>query len=380
MTSTSRGTFPRTDHLIVISQLPPPVHGSTVMTEVFLESVERLGIRWSLVDRRFSLNIGDVGRITIRKAFSALGLVLRLLNAIRLNRDTQVVFFCTTRPVSFFVDWLLSEVLRVFQAPTINYIHTQGYGDLASRNVFFRFMVRRLLGVASQTVCLSPVLYADISNWVSVDTVHFIANTPRNMPTALTETAADPRRVTFLSNFIPGKGVEAFIQIAIQLSGKYPDVIFDVVGAPTDEDQASRLQRLVSVAGIEASVNFAGAVHGEEKWRYLGQSSLLVFPSQLVEAQPLTIVEAFACGTPVVAFKVGGIVDLIDHGETGLLVEPTQEALLRAVDSLLSSPQLLAELGFRAAAEFDRRFSADIYQEQWSRVVSVQHPTGERKK
>lgn len=361
----------KVDHLIVVSQLPPPVHGSTVMTEVFLACLDRLGVEWSLVDRRFSASIDSVGKFTPRKVVAAVGLIGRLLQTIVVKRPTGIVFFCTTRPVSFFVDWLLSEILRLFRIPTINYIHTQGYKDLAEKNAYFRHMVKRLLGVASQTVCLSESLYADIATWVASDTVSFIANTPREVPATSRENPTDSRRVTFLSNFIPGKGIDAFLDIAVSLSSKYPDVIFDVVGASADEGQASRLQKLVDDAGINERVNFAGAVHGDAKWRYLEQSTLLVFPSRLIEAQPLTIIEAFACGTPVVAFKVGGIVDLIVDGQTGLLVEPATGAMLRAVDSLLSAPDLLALYGRQAASEFSSRFASEIYEAQWSRVLSV---------
>lgn len=359
-------------HLLVISQLPPPVHGSTVMTQVFLESLDRLDVRWTLVDRRFSASIDAVGKVTLRKALAAVGLIGRLMQAITRTHPTGLVFFCTTRPVSFFVDWLLSEVIRLSRVPAINYIHTQGYRDLAGRNKFFALMVKRMLGLASQTVCLSPSLYADIAPWVAAEKVSFIANTPPGIPAELGERTAAPRRVTFLSNFIPGKGIDTFLEVAIGLSAQHADVVFDVVGASTDEDQSKRLRQVVHDAGLSERFNFAGAVHGDEKWNYLRQSALLVFPSQLIEAQPLTIIEAFACGTPVAAYKVGGIVDLVVDGQTGVLVEPlSSSAMLRAVDQLLSSPGLLADYGRRAAAEFSQRFSGETYQGQWAKVLSI---------
>ena len=94
------------------------------------------------------------------------------------------------------------------------------------------------------------------------------------------------------------------------------------------------------------------------------------FPSRLIEAQPLTIIEAFACGTPVAAFKVGGIVDLIIDRQTGILVEPiSSSAMLGAVDRLLASPGLLRAYGSQAASEFSRRFSHETYQRQWAKVL-----------
>src|SRR5687767_2213156 len=119
------------DHLLVISQLPPPVHGSTVMTEVFLGSLDRLDLEWTLIDRRFSSRIDEVGKVTLRKVSAAIGIMGRLTHAIVRTNPSAVVFFCTTRTVSFLVDWLLSEIIRVSRIPSINYIHTQGYSELA---------------------------------------------------------------------------------------------------------------------------------------------------------------------------------------------------------------------------------------------------------
>lgn len=371
VSKTPKSGSDKDDQVIVISQLPPPVHGSTVMTEVFLKCLSELQIEWVLVDRRFSDSIEAVGKFTPRKALAALGLVGRLARALFPGNSKRVVFFCTTRSMSFVVDWILSELLRVSGAKSVNYIHTQGYADLALRNALFNWMVRRLLTSASKTVCLSQSLYPDVSAWVPRDTVSFIANTPRDLPKVQADRSYGQRRLTFLSNLIPGKGIEIFIEVAIELAAKHTDVDFDVVGAPANDTQIARLQEIVADAGLPDRFHFAGPVHGPEKWEYLLKSTLLVFPSRLVEAQPLTIIEAFATGTPVVAFGLGGIVDLVVDGETGALVEPgSTQDMLRRIDGLLSSPELLIQVGRRARADFVERFSAANYTKRWSEVLS----------
>ena len=105
--------------------------------------------------------------------------------------------------------------------------------------------MKGLLGAASQTVCLSPTLYADISPWVAAETVSFIANTPRDMPIDVVERDTAARRVTFLSNFIPGKGIDTFLEVAIGLAAQYTDVIFDIIGASADENQVLRFKKIV---------------------------------------------------------------------------------------------------------------------------------------
>src|SRR5690606_17277143 len=88
----------RTAGVVVISQLPPPTHGSTLMTKVFLEVLDDLGIEWRLVDRRFSRTVGEVGSFKLRKVGAAAGLVTRLLTRLLRRRPAACIFFVTTRP------------------------------------------------------------------------------------------------------------------------------------------------------------------------------------------------------------------------------------------------------------------------------------------
>ncbi|MGI8805495.1 MAG: glycosyltransferase [Thermoleophilaceae bacterium] len=88
--------------------------------------------------------------------------------------------------------------------------------------------------------------------------------------------------------------------------------------------------------------------------RYLAALDVFVLPS-LWEALPVAPIEALACGVPVVATRVGGVPEVVDHGGTGLLVEPGRpEALADALETLLGDParrRAMAERGRRVAAE-----------------------------
>jgi hypothetical protein len=109
----------RPGDVVVISQLPPPVHGSTLMTRAFLDALDTKSIPWRLIDRRFSRTIGEIGRFSPRKVAEGLGLILRLGGAVARRRPQVVVLFATTRSFSFLIDWAVSELLGSFRVPVI---------------------------------------------------------------------------------------------------------------------------------------------------------------------------------------------------------------------------------------------------------------------
>ena len=95
----------------------------------------------------------------------------------------------------------------------------------------------------------------------------------------------------------------------------------------------------------------------------LGEAGICVVPSIWFDPYPLTSLEAQACGTPVVAFRVGGLPEGIAHNSTGCVVdEVSQEALTAALDGLLSDPQRLAFMSEAATSWSKQRF-------QWGDVA-----------
>jgi glycosyltransferase involved in cell wall biosynthesis len=94
-------------------------------------------------------------------------------------------------------------------------------------------------------------------------------------------------------------------------------------------------------------------------------AACLVMPSVWFECFPRTLVEAFACGLPVVASRVGALEELVEHGRTGLLFEPgSGEALARALRWALAHPERMREMGANARAEYEARYAPARNHEQ----------------
>jgi glycosyltransferase involved in cell wall biosynthesis len=98
-------------------------------------------------------------------------------------------------------------------------------------------------------------------------------------------------------------------------------------------------------------VEFVGEIGDYEKQVFLGDAAALVFPIDWPEPFGIVMIEAMACGTPVLAFARGSVPEVVDHGISGYLVETVDEAV-----EMLPKTLALDRAGARAA--FDRRFTA----------------------
>lgn len=97
-----------------------------------------------------------------------------------------------------------------------------------------------------------------------------------------------------------------------------------------------------------ANVAFAGYLSGDALQDRVRAATAVVVPSQWYENNPRSVIEAFALGKPVIGARIGGIPELVRHGDTGLTFTPGDEQALRGcIDELLAQPARAAEMGRR---------------------------------
>ena len=357
--------------VVVISQLPPPVHGSTLMTRLFLDVLDTQAVPWRLIDRRFSRTIGEVGRFSPRKIVQGIALILRLGGAVARRRPRVVVLFATTRSFSFLVDWMLSELLRAFRVPVILYVHTVGFSALAQRGKSWRCAVRRLLGSAEAVVVLSESLAWDVEAFIGGPADVIVNTLPELPPTHGVKIPLDARNtVLFLSNLIPGKGHDDFIAVAAACLDARINAKFVLAGAASPS-VAAEVNASIARSGWASNISYLGAVGAREKWALFATARAYVFPSTYPnEASPSVLLEAAACGVPIVAYPTGALAPRLAAAGAAYIVDSgNRELLAVAIQELFEAPQLGEQLAAKARALFAESFSYSAYAASWSRLL-----------
>lgn len=115
-----------------------------------------------------------------------------------------------------------------------------------------------------------------------------------------------------------------------------------------------------TLANIPGAIRL-GTLDADAVRHKLIRSTAMVLPSICYENFPRTIVEAFACGTPVIASRIGGLPSIVEDGETGLLVKPGDpDDLRQKMTWALENPQQMARMGQRARQKYESEFTGDV--------------------
>ena len=148
----------------------------------------------------------------------------------------------------------------------------------------------------------------------------------------------------FVGRLSPEKGLGILLG-ALQ---RVPNVEFDVIG-----DGPER-------ALLPAAVNALGWQPREAVYARMRRAAYLVIPSIWYEIGPLTLIEAFACGLPVIASRLGALPELIDEGKTGLLFEPgSQNDLAQKIAWAESHPGEMVKMGVNARGVYEVRYTPE---------------------
>jgi glycosyltransferase involved in cell wall biosynthesis len=152
---------------------------------------------------------------------------------------------------------------------------------------------------------------------------NFVGTVHHGIPTNLHTPIFTPRGgyVAFLGRISPEKRPDRAIRIARKLG------IPLKIAAKIDKADEAYFREKIAPLLREPSLEFLGEINERSKTKFLGDAQALLFPIDWPEPFGLVMIEAMACGTPVLAFRHGSVSEVIDQGVTGAIVDTVDEAV-----------------------------------------------------
>lgn len=192
-------------------------------------------------------------------------------------------------------------------------------------------------------------------NWI--DTIY------HGLPLDLLSPAYEPSdELVFIGRISRGKGVDLAIDIAIQADMPLK------IAAKVDSNEREYYEMVIKPKLDHPLIEFVGQVNDAEKEALLQNARALVFPIQWNEPFGMVMIEAMACGTPVIAYRNGSVPEVIDDGVTGIIVESVDQAVDAAVNGVTKLSQQACRRVFEE--KYDMRRMVDEYERIYEMIVS----------
>jgi phosphatidylinositol alpha-1,6-mannosyltransferase len=247
-----------------------------------------------------------------------------------------------------------AAIRRLLAAPTVQYFYAKEIADKPRLAAFAARQAQASISISGYT---SELLAATGASPAGVQVIAPGVDLP-----ARADPLPSPRPtlVTIARLADRYKGHDVLVRSLTIVRQRVPDVEWVVIG---DGPLRGELEALARTEGVADAVRFLGAVSDQERDLWLRRCDLLAMPSRLPgggragDGFGIAYLEAAAYGKPVVAGNVGGPLDAVADGESGLLVDPTDPlAVADAITAVLSDRELAQRLG-DAGARRARSFS-----------------------
>jgi glycosyltransferase involved in cell wall biosynthesis len=189
-----------------------------------------------------------------------------------------------------------------------------------------------------------------------------------------------PFTVGFLARVGPEKGLHVLAEAyrILRQSGDLPDGRFEVAGymAPEHKPYLAEIEAKLRKANLGGEFHYRGVLDRAEKIAFLRQLDVLSIPATYDEPKGVSLLEAMACGVPLVQPRRGGFTEIVEKTSSGLLIKPDDpESLAEGIRDIYRNQELAAEFGangFRGVREhYTAAHMADKLLDAYQSVLSV---------
>jgi glycosyltransferase involved in cell wall biosynthesis len=234
--------------------------------------------------------------------------------------------------IHFHIDYLHFSLSRRFGPPTVTTLHGRlDIADLVPIYTEFSEMPVVSISDAQRT----PLPFA---NWVGT--------VPHGLPDGYHYREGRGGYLAFLGRISPEKRLDRAIEIARRAKKKLK------VAAKVDSADLNYFNQKIAPLIKQQGVEFIGEIGEAQKEEFLGEATALLFPIDWPEPFGLVMIEAMACGTPVIAYRRGSAPEVVTDGVSGFVVNDVNDAV--------EAVRWIAELDRRECrAYFEERFTAE---------------------
>lgn len=355
-------------HVLIITPLPPPVHGSAMMSQYIKDSKAiNESFDCEYVNLSTSRRMDEIGKRSIKKVFRFIGSYFTVVGKLFTHHYDACYLAITCHGIGFLKDAPFVLLCKLFGRKVIIHQHNKGMSNDVNHWPY-RWLLP-LVYKNTTVILLSWKLYPDIEQVVKREQVVICPNgisdiniPPQKHPKALPH-------LLFLSNLMESKGVIDLLDACQILKRRGYRFICNFVGSETKEIDTHRFQEEVNIRKLNEIVFYVGSKYGQEKYGIFSESDMLISPTYN-DCFPLVLLEAMRQGLAVVTTDEGATTDIVSDGITGLIAKKRcPENLANKIGFLLDNQGTMIQMGQSGRKRFLENFTLKNYEEKMKELI-----------
>jgi glycosyltransferase involved in cell wall biosynthesis len=328
--------------ILISGHLPPPMGGIATYCQSLLnsslpEQVDLLFVETSSQKRTLS----QTGSLSFSNLIWALEDCIRFAKAVIKHRP-QVTHIATAFGLSFVKHSVCVIIARLAGSRVLLHHHCSIVAMYMDRPWWWKWYVRQIIRLTNGVIALSKEWQQlttiipgckvyDLPNAIDLSAYRAIAQKRKDG-----EKNPLPLKVLYLGYLGRNKGTFELLDAAKEIAAKETPIFFDLVGEELSGGEKEELKQKIIQDGLDNIVTLHPPVAGDAKNDFFQKADIFAYPSYS-EGMPMAVIEAMACGLPIIATRVGGLPDLVSDGINGILVDAGNPGQIASALELLSA-------------------------------------------
>lgn len=301
-----------------------------------------------------------------------------------------------SHPVGYYLNvFFLRKLLNELMPDLLHTHYASGYGTLArlcgykpmllsvwgsdvydfpEESCLKEYTLRKNLAsaerISSTSHCMKIQTEKYIKPKLPIEVIPFGVDTEVFCPQPNRDT--DKITIGMVKKMAPKYGPKYLIEAFASINNKYPNSRIILVGGGPQEEE---LKRLADNLGIAENCIFVGSIPHEDVPNWLNRFDIYCAPSTLdSESFGVAVIEASACGLPVIVSRVGGLPEVVQENKTGIIVPPKDvNALVQALETLIKNKELRMSMGEAGRVfvqqHYDWKFCVDKMEQLYYQII-----------
>lgn len=338
-------------------ELPPPIHGMTYLNQIIHDNFQnREGCYFFITD--YSKSLSDIEQRSLNKIFLNISIIINSWWCFFKNRPHQVYLPLSASRFGLFRDFLILLPSLLSFKKVFLHLHGFTYFDIYKTSFLYRILFK-LLSFKALFICLCDKQKERVKKEFSASSV-VVRNTINQFEEVPPKKLNEKLKLLYIGNISEEKGIFDLID---SLESRN-NVELIIAGDIRSRQDKNKFEELVSLN--HNFIQYVGFANEDLKKKLLKESHIFCMPSKLSEGSPISIIEAFSYGLPVIATDQGCISEMIygcGYLINGQLTATKMEKALEIIKKDYS------EFSKKSRKKFEVKYSKDIFLKRIQEII-----------